>query len=568
MAIVVVVAGTWLTYQQFNDSGCTGSVRLSVSASPEIAPAVQQVAQKWVTEGANVNGTCIAVDVVGQNSSQVAGAVSREHSVQLAGLGVAPESVKVPDVWLPDSSTWLLRLKNEASGFSPTKIASVAQSPVVLAMPEPIAKQFGWPNQKLGWDTLLAQVGSNDKVRFGIVEPTVDAAGLTSLLAIGAVSGTDTEGLKRKSRALTTLAENKSKLREELLESFPKSADPSEIASSLSAAPLSEEDVVAFNGAQPAVRLSAIYMEPSPAPLDYPYSIMPQVVDPSKQAAADGLLAQLSAASAKDVLSAAGLRSPDGSYGAAFQAPVGAPEASPAVNPTTTGSGSEGGTAASGVDGKTLSRAVGSWVATTQPGRVLAVFDVSGSMTAKVPTAGGKSRAEVTQAAARFGLGLFNNQWSVGVWKFATKLDGNKPYREVESIKPLTTGREELAASIDDLDPVPGGATGLYDTILAAYNEVKGGWQQGRSNSVILFTDGINANDDGITQEQLLNSLKKAQDPTKPIRLVLIGIGDEVDRNELLAISKVVKGSGVFIAPDEAKIGDIFFEAIGTRTGA
>ncbi|MFC7532605.1 VWA domain-containing protein [Actinoplanes sp. GCM10030250] len=566
MAIVVVVAGSWLTYQQFADSGCTGSVRLSVSASPEIAPAVEQIAQTWIQEGANVDGTCIAVDVAEQNSSQVAGAVSREHSVQLAGLGTAPESVQVPDVWLPDSSTWLLRLKNEASGFSPTKIASVAQSPVVLAMPEPIAKQFGWPNQKLGWDTLLAQVGTSDKIKFGIVEPTVDAAGLTSLLAISSVAGTDTEGLKRKSRALTTLAENKSKLREELLESFPRSADPSEIASSLSAAPLSEEDVVAYNSQQPAVRLSAIYMDPSPVPLDYPYSIMPQVVDQQKSAAADGLLAQLTAARAKDVLSTFGLRSPDGSYGATFQAPVGAPQASPAITPST--GDSEGGAAASGVDGKVLSRAVGSWVATTQPGRVLAVFDVSGSMSNPVPTAGNKTRAEVTQAAARFGLGLFNNQWSVGVWRFATKLDGKKPYKEVESIKPLTTGREELAASIEQLDPVSGGATGLYDTILAAYNEVKQGWQNGKSNSVILFTDGINANDDGIDQDQLLAALKKAQDPTKPIRLVLIGIGNEVDKNELLSISKVVRGSGVFIATDEAKIGDIFFEAIGTRTGA
>ena len=106
MAIVVVISGAWLTYQQFADSGCTGSVRLSVAAAPEIAPAVKQVADKWSQDGAEVGGTCVFVDVADQTSATVAQAVSREHSVTLAGLGQAPEAGQVPDVWIADSTTW------------------------------------------------------------------------------------------------------------------------------------------------------------------------------------------------------------------------------------------------------------------------------------------------------------------------------------------------------------------------------------------------------------------------------------------------------------------------------
>ena len=63
MAIVVVLAGSWLGYQSLADAGCTGQIKLTVAAATEIAPAVEQAAQQWTAGGANVNGTCVAVSV-------------------------------------------------------------------------------------------------------------------------------------------------------------------------------------------------------------------------------------------------------------------------------------------------------------------------------------------------------------------------------------------------------------------------------------------------------------------------------------------------------------------------
>src|SRR3982750_574284 len=107
MAIIVVLAGSYLGYQQLSDSGCTGSVKLTVAVASEIQPAVDQTAQKWVKDGANLNGTCVAVPVAAVTPADMAAAVATEHKVQLVGVGAAPSSVKLPDAWIPDSSTWL-----------------------------------------------------------------------------------------------------------------------------------------------------------------------------------------------------------------------------------------------------------------------------------------------------------------------------------------------------------------------------------------------------------------------------------------------------------------------------
>jgi len=565
MAIVVVIAGSYYGYQQLSDSGCTGSIKLNVAAATEIAPAVDQAANQWTTNGAAVNGTCVSVNVTAINPATMAAAIAREHQVQLTGVGTAGASVVPPDVWIPDSSTWLLRLKSEASGFVPTDGTSVAKSPIVVAMPEPVAEQaFHWPDKKLGWKDLVAQMTKSNTVRTGIVDPARDASGLAGLLALGQAAGNDATGQAAKVGALRALAAGSSSLRDDLLQKFPHSADANDVASSLSAAPLSEEDVVAYNAEKPPIRLAALYLDPTPPPLDYPYAVMPEV-DLTKAAAATGLREALQKAAFKDTLAAVGLRGPDGTVGTGFARPVGAPiPSAPAVAPGT----AAGGAAASGLDASVINQALGGWAAITLPGRALAVFDVSGSMLEPVPTAGGATRAKVTQAAASAGLALFDDKWAVGVWLFSTELDGKQAWKELVPISPLTSARTQLQASIAQIVPKENGGTGLYDTALAAYKNVQNGWQAGRVNSVLLFTDGQNSNKDGITRASLISQLKKLNDPKRPVRMIIIGIGNEVDRNELEAITNATSSGGVFIAPDPAKISDIFLQAVASRSGA
>lgn len=570
LVMVLALGGAWMGYRRLSNAGCTGQIKLSVAAATEIAPAVEQAAQQWITNGANVNGTCVAVNVSGINPATMAAAVAREHKVTLSGLGAAPASVTVPDVWIPDSSTWLLRLRSGATGFQPTDGTSIAESPVVVAMPVPLARSaFGWPGKKLTWKNLLDAMTSSTTIKTGIVDPNRDAAGLAGLLALGSVAGTDPAGQQKAVAAVRALAAGSSSIRENLLQNFPRAADANDLATSLGAAPLSEEDVVAYNAEKPPVELAALYLEPTPPALNYPFAIMPEV-DLQTSAAATGLRQVLQQPSFKDALATAGLRGPDGTAGAGFAAPVGAPAASPPVSPSgaSPSAGSDGGAAASGLDASAINQTLGRWAAITVPGRMLAVFDVSGSMLTPVPTAGGLTRAQVCQKAAGQGLGLLDDQWSVGMWVFSTDMVGTRPWREVAPISPLSAARSRLAAAAAQMVPKKNGNTGLYDTALAAYKNVQQGWQAGRVNSVILFTDGKNDNPGGISRGTLVSDLKKLRDPKRPVRMVIIGIGNDVDRAELEAIADATDAGGVFIAPDPAKIGEIFLEAIATRSGA
>lgn len=566
MALVVVVAGSWLGYRQLSDPGCSGQVRLTVAAATEIVPAVKQAAQQWTAAGAEVSGTCVAVDVTPVNPAAVASAIAKKHNVALTGLGVGSGSTVIPDVWIPDSTTWLARLKAEASGFVPTDGRSIAQSPVVVAMPQPIAaQQLGWPDRELSWGDLLNKMTSGNSLRTGIVDPTRDAAGLAGLLALGSSAGGGAKAQATTAGALRALAAGSSALREDLLEKFPRSPEPADIATSLSAAPMSEEDVIGYNAGKPPVQLAALYLKPLPRALDYPYAVMPEV-DPLHGAAAEGLHTQLTSAGFKDGLAAAGLRGADGTAGNGFRAPVGAPPAiESAVAPAASANTGTNGSAAAGTpDSAAISRALGSWAAITLPGRVLAVFDISGSMLTKVPTAGNLTRAQVTQRAAAQGLALFDDKWEVGVWLFSTELKGSQDWRELAPISPLTSRRSELQQSLGQLVPKENGATGLYDTAFAAYKKLQDSWQPGRVNSVILFTDGKNEDDEGLSRSELINNLKRIVDPKRPVRMIIIGIGTEVDREELSAITGAT-GGGVFTAEDPAKISEIFLQAISSR---
>jgi Ca-activated chloride channel family protein len=562
-SLVVIGAGSWLGYQRLSAGDCSGQVKLDVTAATEVAAAVRTAADEWTKgEDAQVDRVCVKVNVAAADPADTAATIAAKHGVSLSGLAKAKGEPVVPDVWIPDSSTWLLRVSGEAPGFVPTDTVPIAESPVVLAMPAPVAQQLGWPAKKLKWKDLLGQLSAGKSLRPGIVDPTRDAAGLTGLLALGGAAGNDVTGTQRRVLALRKLAANTSSIRGDLVEKFPRT--PAEVTTGLSAAPLSEEDVLAYNANKPPIQLAALYLDPAPTALNYPFAIMPEV-DPQKAAAAAGLHRALSGTTFLNALATAGLRGPDGKAGTGFTAPTGAPAEVPAVLPA----GADGSQGVAAQATTAISQVLGSWAAITQPGRVLAVFDISGSMLTKVPTAGGLTRAEVTKRAAAQGLQLFDDRWAVGTWFFSTDLIGSQPWQPKVPISPLSSARTKLTQALNEMKPKKTGDTGLYDTALAAYKNVQSGWQPGRVNSVILFTDGVNQNPGGLTQDRLVAELKKARNAAKPVRMVIIGIGTEVDRNELKAIADASgPSSGVFVAEDPARINEIFLQAIATRTGA
>jgi Ca-activated chloride channel family protein len=135
----------------------------------------------------------------------------------------------------------------------------------------------------------------------------------------------------------------------------------------------------------------------------------------------------------------------------------------------------------------------------------------------------------------------------VGLWKFSTKLVGNRDYQELVPMGPVdgklrngVVRRQALQLAITT-QFTPKGATGLYDTLLAAYQYMQTRWQPNRLNVITLMTDGKNE-DNGLTKAQLVAKLKSITDPNKPIQVVTVGYGPDADLRELTEITAAVGG--------------------------
>jgi hypothetical protein len=549
-ATLAVIAAGFGGYRLLSQPSCGSQVHLTVAAAPEIAPAVRAMAQQWTATKPRVNDKCVAVDVQAAAPADVAAAIAGQHRATLPNVGQAAGDIHVPDVWIPDSSTWLQRLRSAGSDWVPSDAPSVARSPIVLAMPQPAAVAAGSPGKKLSWADLLPKLTSDAGLHAGIVDPNRDAASTSGLLALAAAANAAGAGEQASVAALRNLAAGRSVLRADLLAHFPRAADSASLASGLTAAPLSEQSVIAYNAGQPVVPLAVLYLDPAPAPLDYPFTVLPGSTQ-DQTAAARAVGATLGGDIYRNRLAGQGLRAADASAGSGFAAPQGAPTgptpATPAPDPS--------------IIGKLLS----TWNALLAPGRMLNIIDVSGSMATPVPAAGGATREQVAVAASERGLGLLDNSWAVGLWTFSTQLDGGNDWKQLVPIGPLSSQRQDLQAATTGIQPKPNGGTGLYNTVLAAYKNVQAGWDPGRVNSIVLMTDGKNEDAPGLTLDGLVEELKKAADPARPIEVIAIGIGDQVSQAELQRITDTT-GGATFLAPDPAKIGEIFLQAVGLRT--
>ncbi|GAB1691883.1 substrate-binding domain-containing protein [Krasilnikovia sp. M28-CT-15] len=534
MAVLAVAAGLRFALPLLAGDGCAAGVRLDVAAAPEIAPAVQAAARDWTGAGAD-GARCVTVTVRAAEPVDVAAAVGREQRTTFGGWGTGGAGVAVPQVWIADSSTWPVRVRAAVPGFTMADEGRVAVSPVVFAAPEPVARTLG---RDAGYQGLTTALTSSTTVRAGTVEPSRDAVGLSGLLALDAAAGPRALG-----GVLHALATGRSALRANLLQQFPAADDPATLAGALGLAALSERDVVTYNAASPPVRLAARYPQPAPATLDFPYLILPGATA-AQGAAARALFRTLGGAAFRDQLGRLGLRGPDG-VARGFTAPDGAPQvADPGVRPAP--------------DAAAIVHALAGWSGVVAPARLLAVVDASGSMRAPDGTGRGTRMRAVLQAA-RDGLTLFSDDWQVGLWRFAGTPPG---HRELVPIGPLAGNRGAVEGALAGIT-AQGGDAGLNRAILDAYRTVQDGWQAGRVNSVVVLTDGVSAPGD-LALPELLTRLQSVKDDARPVQVVVVGVGDRVDRAALDQITRTV-GGGVFVARDAAQVGDVFLQAISLR---
>ena len=174
LAVIALLAGALFGYRQFtaDDStaaGCENPLRLSLAVAPELVTVAQATATDWVRSGVSVSDRCVAVDVTSAESADVAAAIASRSEVNLPGVTGA-QQIKAPNLWIPDSSTWLRRLRTVSPNLVPNDAPSIASSPIVVAVPQPVATNvFQWPQEKLTWKQLLGKMTTGTGLRAGLL---------------------------------------------------------------------------------------------------------------------------------------------------------------------------------------------------------------------------------------------------------------------------------------------------------------------------------------------------------------------------------------------------------------
>jgi Ca-activated chloride channel homolog len=564
----------------------SGSMRLQVAASPDQADVMAQAAAEYGRQRPTVDDRCVDVQVRAVESVEAAGGL-------VAGWDEAALGPR-PDVWVPASSAWALQvqLKRQAtkqSDLIPYERPKVATTPMVFAMPKPMAQALGWPQQPLGWNDLLGAVRSGEgwrafnqpqwgPFRLGKLDPNLSTPGLEAL--IGAVFAATGQG---SDLSVETLQQQADQLRTVILgiERAPgqdadtpatflanlQQADQADQALGfVSVVPLDEKSVLDYNqgnlggledGGQrpkPKVPLVAVYPKEGTLEADHPWIVLRAPwVDAAKRRAAAGFLDYLRSGSVQARFQQAGFRSSSGRAGPTVTEANGllADQPSRVLAPPAP---------------KVVAAALESWNAARKRSNVLAVYDVSGSM--KEPVSGsGRTKIGLVKQAALEALPLFAPETNLGTWVFSTNLPGGKDWRELVPIGPTNaklpggkSRRDVLAGALTQLQAT-NGDTGLYDTALAAFRAVKRSYAPGRLNLVVLLTDGINDDPDGgITKQELLTRLKAEQGDQK-VALITVAFGANADVPTLRQISQATGGIA-YVVRDPRDIVRLFTEAI------
>jgi Ca-activated chloride channel homolog len=583
IALVVLVAvaiGTGATaLERAGLLGCLGSrTKLTIMAAPDVAPALKRIERRFEQGRLGSNGRCADVSVTVREpwhvTSQLVatrapggptGPASSGSSASSGSLGAGSPSPNrsprspvsfaepLPDIWVPDSTAWLARATAGASPGSPVEDAvSIAHSPAVIAMPKPVAQRLGQSRSGPRWRDMIRGVAGQPPLRVQVADPTRSAASLAALAALREATvgqGGDITVIAALHRLSATAAPSNNRLLKRLSGGAAARAGPQ-------AFPYTEQGVWRYNRSGPPVPLVAVYVRDGSAVLDYPYvTLLPRQTQGAKRNAARNFLAAIQELGGRQILQDQAFRTVTD-------------EAGPALSPLN-GLRFEKPPSAFVPSPGAVGRVIRLWSVLNNPARLLSVFDVSGSML-KVDPPAKRSRIVLTREATARGFSLLSKDSDVGLWVFSTDLTATTDYRQL-----LEVGRmgdkngdvvhgDRLKALLGSLAAKRGGATGLYDTTLAAYRKMTGLYDPRKFNAVILFTDGRNEDRASISLEKLLTELRRLHDPKRPVTIFALGYGTEIDEPALRAIAAATGGRS-FVSTDPASVFQVFFEGMAQR---
>jgi hypothetical protein len=548
--VAIVATGATLALNNLaNAGGCSmgDGVRLQVAADPAIAPALREMASQWVdnTEP-EVNGRCVAVEVTEAATADVASTLAT-HTGGFLDVAASeapaptPEAADVPAVWVPDSSYWITRMLSISRGTFDGEPQSLANSPIVLGVSASGAEVLGAgpiPAEALHEPLLAAlhaaQQGEPPPLPLALPEPRRDTAGLVGAAWMQSAVVASDDDLQRIVGLFRGLGDAPSDTAA-LLPAFDQG---------LAVAPISEQAIIAYNTAGAAQPIRAVRVEDAPT-LDFPYAVLARL--PGDVRAAATMFRNV-VLGASEVYTRHGFRTPDGTAGDGF--PIGhgvTAEPTPAlpVGPP-----------------ERFHQARRIWTSATSDARVLSVVNVNSSMQLPVSPLAPVPRIAVFQATATVGMRMFTEGTDLGHWEYAARLDGDRDWVEGVPISLLTEEHtQQVQAAIQQMQLAGHNESALFETLLAAYQEMKDGWDPHRSNTLVMWTDSGSTKQGGLTLDETLRDLERLTDLTRPIRVILLGLGTDANMEHLEALADAT-GGAAFQVTEPDQIESIFLRAL------
>jgi Ca-activated chloride channel homolog len=556
------------------DSGkCVG---LTVAASSEKSALLGELAGRYNKSKRTFGGKCANVKIVSKASGAALESLAN-------GWDEKRDGGPVPQVWSPAASSWvaLLRQRVTASDkgnlVSDAKPASIAQTPLVLAMPKPMAEALGWPGKQLGWSDVLGltndpkgwgAVGHPEwgTFRLGKTNPHFSTSGLNATVgayfAATGRSGDLTESDLSDPKVLdfvkgveggvvhygdTTLT---------FLSNLAAADARGQGMNYISAVAVEEKSVFDYNqgnptgdpklagkGAKPRVPLVAVYPKEGTLLSDNPYVVLATASDEQK-AAADDFLKYLQAPEQQKRFTDAAFRGFEGKPGSALSEANGLlpSQKFTIIDPPSS---------------TVLAKALGSWDAQRKRARVLLVLDVSGSMADT--TANGKSKLDVAKQAALRSIDLFAPDDEVGLWTFSTEQRGaTTPYTEQVPVGAVSANSGRIKSVIGGMHAE--GGTALYATTRAAQQKLLASATPDRINAVVVLTDGKNEYPKDSDLDGLLHDLD-ANNLENSVRVFTIAYGDKADLDTLKRISSASRAAA-YDARNPVSIDDVLTNVI------
>ncbi len=190
-------------------------------------------------------------------------------------------------------------------------------------------------------------------------------------------------------------------------------------------------------------------------------------------------------------------------------------------------------------------------------------------MAAKVAP-GGPTVEQVLAQAAGFGLSQFPNSTQMGLWTFASHLNGSLPYQELVPVGPLLgefgliTRRQQILRVDQTYQPVAGAPAALYGAILAGFKRMAATYQPRYSNALLIMTLGIDNAPGDISAAALVRQLRTLYNPNRRVEIIPVMLGGAGNFTALQQIAAATGGQAYKIS-SPSQITKVFFSAIARR---